>query len=136
MANRRRYSDHIDPEYQRWGRKYPHFPGVAECARLIRAHKNRGTWADIICEELAENAAECLNDLITEFRSDENAHTDVRLFIMMALEIARPPEAVPFLVEVLRDPDTRLARYAESALKGVDTRESRTALWNAAHSGE
>ena len=129
MGKRTRYRDHIDPECQRWGRKYPHFPGVAECVRLILARKAKGAWADIIRQELAENAVSCLQDLIDAFRN--NPSGDVRLYVMMALDIARPPEAAPFLAEVLPEGDARLSGYAESALRGIDTPEARKALWQA-----
>jgi hypothetical protein len=130
MGKRNRYRDHVDPEYQRWGRRYPRFPGVAECARLIRAGKARGAWADIIAFELAENAASCLAELIATFRDDPGA--DVRLYVMMALDIARVPASVPFLGEVFREGDPRYVPYAERALRGIDTSEARTLLWNAA----
>jgi hypothetical protein len=129
MGKRNRYRDHIDPEYQRWGRKYPRFPGVAECARLIQAGKARGSWADIIVYELAENAAYCLPELIETFRKDPA----FRLYVMMVLDIARVPESVPFLAEVLHEGNPRFTPFAERALKGIDTPESRTVLWKAAH---
>ncbi|MCI0637666.1 MAG: hypothetical protein L0Y72_02125 [Gemmataceae bacterium] len=130
MGKRNRYRDHVDPEYQRWGRRYPRFPGVAECASLIRAGKARGAWADIIAFELSENAATCLAELIETFRNEPSG--DVRLYVMMALDIARVPASVPFLAEVLREADPRYIAYAERALRCIDTSEARTALWNAA----
>jgi hypothetical protein len=130
MGKRNRYRDHVDPEYQRWGRRYPRFPGVAECASLIRAGKACGAWADIIACELAENAGTCLAELIAAFRNDPGG--DVRLYVMMALDIARVPACVPFLAEVLREADPRYVPYAEQALRGINTPEARTALWNVA----
>jgi hypothetical protein len=128
MGKRNRYRDHIDPEHQRWGRTYPRFPGVAECAHLIRDGKARGSWADIIAYELAENAGTCLAELIETFRNDPSG--DVRLYVMMALDIARVPASVPFLSEVLREGDPHYVPYAEQALRGINTPEARTALWN------
>jgi hypothetical protein len=131
VSKRSRYRDHIDPECQRWGRKYPRFPGVAECVRLIRARKAQGAWADIIVEELTDNASQCLSDLIEAFRADSNS--DVRLYLMMALENARLRESVAFLAEVLADGDPRLTPFAERALRSIDTPEARTVLWKVAH---
>ena len=130
MGKRSRYRDHVDPEYKRWGRRYARFPGVAECVRLIRAGKARGAWADIIASELAENSATHLGELIETFRNDPSG--DVRLYVMMALDIARVPASIPFLAEVLREADPRYVPYAEHALQGFDTPEARTVLWNAA----
>ena|SRR5579871_2683244 len=129
MGKRTRYRDDMDPECQRWGRKYPRFPGVAECVRLIRAGKARGTWADIIALELAEHAADCLPDLIETFRTDESEN--VRLYVLMALESAKLPESVPFLAAVLQDGNPRLAPYAERALRNINTSEARAILWKA-----
>ena len=131
MGQRARFHDHLDPAYQEWGRKYPRFPGVAECVRLIHEHKARGVVTDIIVFELAEHAASCLPDLIQAFR--DNPSGDVRMFLLMALEIARVPESVEFFAEILRDRDPQYQPYALRALKGIGTRESRTMLWQAPH---
>jgi hypothetical protein len=117
MTKRSRYRDHPDPEYRRWALKYPRFPGVDECLRLIRAGKAQGAWADIIVAELAAHASECLPELIAAFRDD--ADGSVRLYVMMALDLSRPPEAVEFLTEVLQAGDPRYAPYAERALAGI-----------------
>jgi hypothetical protein len=119
MVKCTRFHDHIDPEYQRWGRKYPRFPGVGECVRLINAKKARGAWADIIANELAANASSCLSDLMDAFQN--NADGDVRLYVMMALEMAAVPDAVPLLTDVFREGNERLAPYAERALRKINT---------------
>jgi hypothetical protein len=127
MGKRTRYRDHPDPEYQRWGRTYPRFPGVAECARLIRARKATGAWADIVAFELAENAREHLAELIDAFADPTG---NVAQYVMMALELAALPESVDFLSRVLREGDPRFVPYARRALEAINTRESRTALFN------
>ena len=126
-----RFRDHIDPEYQRWGRKYPRFPGVAECMRLIRAGKARGAWAEIIAAELAQHAKLCLPELIETFHND--ATERVRLFIMMALEVAQLPETIGFFADMLRQGDPLFTPYAERAQRAINTPEARAALWNAIH---
>src|SRR5215470_1393139 len=131
MAKFSDYRHHSDPVYRSWDRKYPRFPGVDECARLIRAGKARRAWADIIAYELAENANNCLPALIDTFRNDPGDH--VRLYMMMALEIAGLPESVPFLAEVLRDDNPQFTPYAERTLRSINTREARTVLWQAGH---
>jgi hypothetical protein len=132
MGKRSRFRDHIDAEYRSWGRKYPRFPGVGECVRLIRAGKARGTWADIITHELAENATFCLPELIEAFRTDSSE--DVRMYVMMALESARLPDSVPFLAEMLHGGNLRFTPYAERALRKINTPESRAVLWKVGQS--
>jgi hypothetical protein len=121
----RRSKLQLDPEYLRWMRKYPQFPGVVECSRLIQAGKAKGTWAEIIVQELAEHASECLPEMIEAFHTAEG----VALYVIMALDIARPPEAVEFLIEVLRRGDPQYSQYAREALAGIGTVEARSALW-------
>ena len=53
------------------------------------------------------------------------------MYVVMALEMARLDESVPFLAEVVRDVDRRFASEAERALLAIGTREARTALWRA-----
>ena len=111
-----RYRDHIDPEYQHGDDRILAFLGRRKCARLIRMHKARGAWADIIVGELAENAAGSLAELIETFRTDPS--DEVRLYVVMALDMARLPETVPFLAEVFRGSDPRLMPMAEQQLLG------------------
>ncbi len=130
-ANRIQYRDSVDPEYRHWGKKYPRFPGVAECVRLIQEGKATGAWSDIIVYELAEHAAACLPELVVAYREASNDR--VQLYVMLALDTSYPPEAVPFLADVLREGIESHAALAKSALQGIDTREARTALWDAEH---
>ena len=129
MGKRTRYRDHPDPEFQRWGRTYPRFPGVAECVRLIRVRKATGTWADIVVYELAENAGDFLEELTNAFH--EHTSDDVAMYVMMALEMAKLPESVEFLSKVLREGEARFTPYARRALQAINTRKSRTALFDA-----
>ena len=125
------YRRHVDPEYRRWGRKYPRFPGVAECVRLLNEGNARGAWVDIITHELTENARECLPDLVAVFRSD--VRESVRLIVLMSVVEAALPAAIPFLAEVVGERHPRFSQYAEQGLLAIGTRESRAALWDASH---
>ncbi|HVX60778.1 MAG TPA: hypothetical protein VHC19_09255 [Pirellulales bacterium] len=129
MGKRDRYRDHPDPDYQEWGRVYRTFPGVPECIRLILARKATGAWADIVAYELAENARENLSELIDAFHG--HISDGVALYVMMALEMAALAESVDFLSAVLQQGDPRFAPYARRALKAINTREARTALFRA-----
>ncbi len=129
MGKQDRYRDHVDPEYRRWGRTYRSFPGVDECARLILDRRAIGAWADIVTFELAENASDHLNEIIDTFRRHES--DDVATYMLMALELAALPASVDFLSSVLQDGNATFTPYAQRALKAIDTKESRTALFNA-----
>jgi hypothetical protein len=127
MDGRVNYREHIDPEYRRWGRKYPRFPGVVECLRLVRDGKATGAWADIVVDELAHHASDCYTELVESFRSEANNR--VRVFVLMALEIAALPESVSFLVEILKAGNPHFVPHAERGLQAIGTSESRSALW-------
>src|SRR5262245_6870941 len=95
------YRNHSDPEHSRWGRKYPRFPGVAECVRSRPSTKGRGAWVDIIFYELTVHASECLPELVVAFRSEKNEW--VQRMVLMAITEARLHEAISFLAELARD---------------------------------
>lgn len=125
MRTPTQYTNHIDPEYRRWGRKYTRFPGVPECARLIQTGEATGAWADIIVGELAENAASNIDDFERLLR--DGSRGDTALFVLMALEEARLPESVGLLSSVLDNGDSQCRDYALRALRAIDTKESRRA---------
>ena len=125
------YRRHIDPEYRRWSRKYPRFPGVAECVRLLRQNNVRGAWVNIIAHELAVHAGESLPQLVAVFRSDEGEW--VRLMVLMSIAEAKLPGAIPFLAEVARERHPRFAPYAHEGLSTIGTSEARAALWRVTH---
>ena len=131
MGSASDYSQHVDPEYRRWGRKYPRFPGVTECVRLLRSGKIRGAWVDIVLHELTEHAQECLPELVAAFCSNESEW--VRLMVLTAVAQARLPSAIKFLADVVRQRHPRFSPYAEQGLVAIGTREARTALWEAAN---
>ena len=131
MGNKTDYRRHIDPEYRRWGRTYPRFPGVAECIRLLRSGKVRGAWVDIIAHELAAHASESLPELLAVFQSDEGEW--VRQMVLMAIAEARLPQAIPFLADVARERHPRFAPHAIAGLSAIGTSEARAALWEATH---
>ncbi len=126
MGRNRKTHEQLDPEWQRWLSKYPKGPSVAECVRLIHSPNAGGVWNDCIAIALADHAAISLPELIDVFRNEGDV---VALYVMMAIEIAKPPEAIPFLTEVLREGDIRFTPYAERTLKEMNMRESRKALW-------
>lgn len=123
------YRSHIDPEYRRWGRKYPRFPGVAECLRLLKVTNVRGAWRDIIAHELTTHAGECLSELVEVFQASEDE--GVRLNILSAIAEARLPDAITFLAVVTKSPQPSLVSLAVRGLKAIGTREARAALWEA-----
>ncbi len=129
MPKKPKFHDHIDPEYQRWGKTYPSFPGIPECVDLILNRKAIGAWADIVAYELAENADEHADEMIGMFNIHQN--DSVSLFMLMAFELAAIPSTVPFFASVLCDGDNRFKPHARRGLEAINTKESRTALFNA-----
>jgi HEAT repeat protein len=117
-----------EPEYSRWKRKYPRFPGVAKCVDLLARSNVRGSWVDIICGELLEAAAIHGAELIAAFRNEKDAR--VRSILLSIIAEAKLPEALSVLVETLRSEDETLRSYSERGLESLDTPEARNALWS------
>jgi hypothetical protein len=117
------YGHLIDPEYRRWGRKYPRFPGVAECVRLLQTRNVRGAWVDIIAYELSAHEETDLAELIEVFRTDASEST--RRMALVAVAEARLPSAAPFLATVAREREPSLAPIAERGLSAIASVESK-----------
>jgi hypothetical protein len=119
----------IDPEQARWNRTYPKFPGVRVCVELLKQRNIHGTWIDIIEIELTTHAAEHLEEMMTIF----HAETDewVRTMLFWPITEARLPQAFSFLLESLYSDNPQFRQLAIRGLKLLDTREARTALWEA-----
>lgn len=133
MPRKLKPCDLVDPEWQRWIAKYPKGPSIAECVRLLHTHNVGGVWNDFISFALADHAENSLPELIDAFRNEEEV---VAVYVMMAIEMAKPPAAIPFLADVLKEGDVRFTPYAERALKEMDTRESRRVLWESGRTRE
>jgi hypothetical protein len=121
-----------DPEYTRWKRRHPKFPGVAKCVELLGHRNVGGSLLEIICGELQENAGSHAAELIAAFRvtTDER----VRRLLLSIICEARLPEALPLFVEHLQSEDEFLRYWSERGLRSLDTHESRKALWEAGRS--
>ena len=98
----------IDPELERWNRKYPTFPGVDKCVELLGSRNVKGSWVDIICSLLEQHAAECFDDLLRAFRAERDPR--VRRLLLYAIASAGSPEVIPFLTDCLQSEDHEL-RY-------------------------
>ncbi len=119
----------IDPELARWNRTYPRFPGVRKCVDLLKKRSTSGTWLDIIEIELTAHASEHLEEMIASFHTEPDEW--VRTMLLWPIADARLPQAFSFLLENLYSDNPYFRELAIRGLKLLDTRESRTALWDA-----
>jgi hypothetical protein len=118
-----------DPEYIRWKRKYPKFPGVAVCVELIGRRNVWGGRLEVVLRELQEHAREHGAELIDAFRAEKDAW--VRCILLMILADQKVPEALPVFIEHLQSDDESLRHWAILGLRTLDTHDSRKALWEA-----
>jgi hypothetical protein len=121
-----------DPEYKRWKRKHPKFPGVATCVELLGRSNVRGSLVDIICGELQSNASTHAAELLAAFRTEHGQR--VRHILLGVICEAKLPEALPLFVEFLQSEDEGLRSWSERGLQTLDTPEARKALWDTARS--
>jgi HEAT repeat protein len=125
--------EHLDPEYVRWRKKYRRFPGVAECFRVLHGRNVNGALKEIIECELIDHASECLQELIDVYRSEDDDY--YRRYAFWAIAKSRLPEAIPFLAEVAKEPNDFFSEIAMDSLAEINTKESRTVLWELNKSG-
>ncbi len=118
----------VDPEAERWHKKYPHFPGIQKCVELLRSPNINGTWVDIICLELQDHAAENFSELTATIGAEENER--IKILLLAALAEAGLPEVTPTLAENLHSNQESLRYWAKFGLEKIGTKEARTALWN------
>ena len=99
MGKRSRYRDHVDPEYQRWGRRYARFPGVAECAVIGVADDIRGEYPKA-CVVLEEGAS------VTEKQVREHCSKNLAAYMV--------PRAIEFVAEL---PKNALGKVQKHRMK-------------------
>jgi hypothetical protein len=128
---------HIDPEIERWEKKYPRFPGVQKCVELLGSSNVKGTWIEIICVELEVFSRKDPTELIDAIYASDDQR--VRFILLNILENSAPEEAVPILGEMIYSGDEEDRFHAVGALKrigskdGIGSKEARTILF---HAGE
>jgi hypothetical protein len=118
-----------DPDYTRWKRKYPKFPGVAKCVELLGRGNVQGGLLEIVLGELQDHAATHAAELIATFQAQKS--TRVRCLLLMTFCDAKLPEAMPLFVEHLRSEEESLRHWSEEGLRALNTPEARKALWEA-----
>ena len=117
----------IDPEYQRYRRKYPRFPGVAETVRVLKLGGTRGGYLDVVLLDLREHASDVLTELTDAV--DEESDQRVRALIIGELAESADHRLVGFFERLLDDPNESVAHWAEVGLRHIDTKDARRALF-------
>ncbi len=118
-----------DPDYTRWKRKYPKFPGVAKCVEMLGRRNVQGSLLEIVLGDLQDNAAAHAADLIAAFQAQKSER--VRLLLLATFCDAKLQEAMPLFVEHLRSDQENLRHWAERGLRDLNTPEARKVLWEA-----
>ncbi|MDJ0765319.1 MAG: hypothetical protein QNJ97_20230 [Myxococcota bacterium] len=125
---------HIDPEYARWKRKYPMYPGTEKCVELLRSNSVRGTWIDIICHEIEQYSITNPSKLIEAVERRENH--GIRRVLLGILENIACPESISVFIKILESGEEDERDYAVRGLRRIDNKEARTALVQVAASAE
>jgi hypothetical protein len=106
------------------------FPGFKKCMAMMR--KRDGQTREDGFYWLLPHAGEYVHELIEEFAKEEDL--GLRCWLLELIGSVRSPVEKPlleFLGGQLRAADHRLRSSAMRALKNLDTKESRTLLWQA-----
>jgi hypothetical protein len=122
-------SSGVDPEYQRYRRACPKFPGVKGCVELLRKRNVQGAYLDGVMGDLPEYATTNVDDLLLAFNAEADGRVRSLLLSVMA-ETASPP-AFPTFVEALFDEDEDLRVWAARGRHLLGTPDARKVLWEA-----
>src|SRR5262249_6575401 len=130
-AGRMKRSDWgVDPEYHRYRRSYPKFPGVQGCVDLLRRPDVHGAYLHGVMMDLAEHvAAAGTAELVAAYRVE----TDDRgqgLILSILAETAAPAD-LPLFAETLAGANADHRLWGAVGLHKIDTPEARRVLWEA-----
>jgi len=117
----------VDPEYQRYRRAHPKFPGIDKCVELLCRPNVQGAYFDGVMGDLEEHAA--AEELVAALSTE----TDQGVRALLLSVIAESPleVALPILVEALLDLDESARFWAARALHALGTPVARRVLWEA-----
>lgn len=120
----------VDPEYHRYRRAYPKFPGVKVCLDLLRRRNVHGAYLDGVMFDLAEHVADAgTAELVEAFRAETDGH--VQGLILSILAETAAPADLPLFVETLAGANADHRHWAAVGLHKLDTPDARRALWEA-----
>jgi HEAT repeat protein len=118
-----------DPEYQRYRRTYPKFPGVNACVELLRRRNVQGAYLDGVMGDLNEHATANVDELLVAFGAEPEAR--VRALLLSVIAEAAAPAAFPTFAQVLFGDDEDLRIWAARGLHILGTPDSRRVLFEA-----
>src|SRR5689334_14570828 len=104
----------MDPEYQRYKRDYPLFPGLPTCITLLRRSNVKGAYLDAVIADLEAHVPEYRDDLIAAVRTETDAR--VRALLFAALAEAPTDATIPLFADYLTGADENLRTWAARGL--------------------
>ena len=119
----------VDPEYQRYRRTHPKFPGVKACVELLRNRNVQGAYLDGVMGDLQEHASTNVHDLLVAFTAETDGR--VRALLLSVIADTASPTAFPTFVEVLFGEDEDLRVWAARGLHILRTPDAKKVLWEA-----
>ena len=119
----------IDPEWERYAKKYPSFPGVQKCVELLGSSFLRGTRVDFVVNMMENHAHDHVDELIDAYW----AQSDERLRAIIANVISNEPieNTEDFFWNVLNSQHKESWWSAFYGLKQLNSKNARTYLWQA-----
>lgn len=103
------------------------FSGFRKCMEAIRRSDPQAQEDGF--HQLLPHAGEHVDELIEEFRNEENL--GLRCWLLELIGAAKSPDAFEFLAGQLRSPDQQLRFWAIVGLHKLGTQEASTLLWQA-----
>ena len=103
------------------------FPGFKKCMEMMRS-RDPGISEDGF-HWLLSKASDHVQELIEAFHTEEAF--GLRCWLVELIDAAKSEDAFDFLAEQLRGEDLQIRFWAMQGLKHLNTKKSRTLLWEA-----
>lgn len=120
-----------DPEWARYQRKYPRFPGVEHCVKLLGGTRLRGTGIEFIMLQLEDHSSEHVTELISAIHTTEDDRVRALLVSALSKGDASGPEVLTLFEHMLWSDYSCTWSYATHGLRRLNTKDARRVLWRA-----
>lgn len=126
--------DFVDPEEERFRRKYPRFIGVQRSIELIRSPNVRGTFLECAIGELEDHVFEVFPELVAALSVEPDRR--VRNIILGVIAERDDEVGVKALITALEDSDPEVSATAERYLRLSTHKSARRALGLREHAAD
>jgi hypothetical protein len=108
---------HFDPEYSAWHQKFPEFPGIEICLKVLGSRDEfPGSWQDVCLMEMTNNAEENLDEYISVARREVEKDGPFAFTILWTLCSVLSPQCEVLFESLMDHPVEKIRSLARRGL--------------------